>query len=100
MIKLSGFNQNVFGAQELVKLIYPDRVEVENLPGSIEPFILQRYKEELGKPYSRIYPYLTKTSDFIKHMINEACSPTEDEEDNEIEEVGVCQKIALATFVS
>eukprot|EP00112_Aurelia_sp_Birch-Aquarium-sp1_P006766 Seg174.2 transcript_id=Seg174.2/GoldUCD/mRNA.D3Y31 product="hypothetical protein" protein_id=Seg174.2/GoldUCD/D3Y31 len=86
--KIVRFNQNVFAAQDLVKLIYPDRTEVENLPGSIEPFILQRYKEELGKPYSRIYFYLTKASDFVKHMINEACSPEdEDEEDNEIEEL-------------
>eukprot|EP00794_Sanderia_malayensis_P013127 gene13127-14477_t len=92
--KIVRFNRNVFAARELVKLIYPDRTEVANLPGSIEPFILQWYKEELGKPYSRIYFYLTKTSDFIKHtsdfitnMINEACSPAEDEEDNDIEEL-------------
>jgi len=33
-------------------LLYPDRTEVKNLSGSIEAFSLNRYQEELGKPYA------------------------------------------------
>ena len=35
-------------------LLYPDRTEVENLPGSMEAFTQNHYREELGKPYARI----------------------------------------------
>ena len=38
--KIVRFNQNVFAFQDLVTLIYPDRTEVTNLPGSTEAFIL------------------------------------------------------------
>ena len=68
----------------MITLVYPDRTEVKNLPGSTESFILKKYKEELGKPYSRIYFYLTKTSDFLKFMLDEAYSPLEDEEDDDV----------------
>lgn len=42
-------------------LLYPDRTEVKYLPGTTEPFTLQRYKEELGKGYGRITLFLCRT---------------------------------------
>ena len=83
----------------MVTLVYPDRTEVKNLPGSTESFILKKCKEELGKPYSRIYFYLTKTSDFLKLMLNEAYSPLEDEEDDDIQEVGLKKILSQRVLV-
>jgi len=39
-------------------LVYPDGSVVENIPGTQEEFTLARYKEELGKPFSRINLFL------------------------------------------
>ena len=97
--KIVRFNQNVFATHDMVTLVYPDRTEVKNLPGSTESFILKKYKEELGKPYSRIYFYLTKTSDFLKFMLNEAYSPLEDEEDDDIQEVGLKKILSQRVLV-
>ena len=55
--KLSGSTKMY--SRPMITLVYPDRTEVKNLPGSTESFILKKYKEELGKPYFRIYFYLT-----------------------------------------
>ena len=44
-------------------LLYPDQTIVQNLPGSSVPFTLNKYKEELGKPFSRLYFWLSSTSD-------------------------------------
>ena len=38
------------------------------LPGGMEPFTLQRYKEELGKDYGRITIYLCKTTAIVDSM--------------------------------
>ena len=48
--KMVKFNNDLslHGASSFA-LLYPDRTEVKCLPVSIEPFTLQRYKEELGK---------------------------------------------------
>jgi hypothetical protein len=35
-------------------LLYPDNTIIDKLPGTLEDFTLERYKEELGKPYSKI----------------------------------------------
>lgn len=52
-----------FNQQESYFLLYPDQTVVHTLPGSAEPFILNRYKEELGKPFSKLYFWLCSTSD-------------------------------------
>ena len=49
-------------------LLYPDRMEVKNLPGSTEAFTLNRYREELGKPYPRIMLYICKTLAILDSM--------------------------------
>ncbi|XP_044170891.1 uncharacterized protein LOC114949567 [Acropora millepora] len=40
-----------------------DQTVVSTLPGSSEPFVLNQYKEELGKPFSKLYLWLCSTSD-------------------------------------
>lgn len=39
-------------------LVYPDGKLARTIPGSSDEFIMGKYKEELGKPYSRINMYL------------------------------------------
>ncbi len=45
-------------------LLYADHSIVKTLPGSCEDFILNEYKKELGKVYSKIYFYLCSKTDF------------------------------------
>ncbi|XP_044175527.1 G2/M phase-specific E3 ubiquitin-protein ligase-like [Acropora millepora] len=52
-----------FNPQESYFLLYPDQTVVSTLPGSSEPFVLNQYKEELGKPFSKLYFWLCSTSD-------------------------------------
>eukprot|EP00794_Sanderia_malayensis_P002879 gene2879-3330_t len=67
--KVAKFHQNHIQEIDSVVLLYPDRSEVNSMPGSEEQFILQRYKEELGKPYSRICLYLCKTTEYLHNMV-------------------------------
>ena len=39
-------------------LLYPDNTVVQNLPGSNTSFSLSTYKEDLGKPYSKMHLFL------------------------------------------
>ena len=52
-------------------LLYPDKTKAELLPGSEEPFTLQRYKEEIGKPYSKIVSYLCRWAEYYSAHVNE-----------------------------
>ena len=47
-------------------LLYPDYSIVHKLPGSSEDFVLNDYKKDLGKPYSKIHFYLCDKLDFEK----------------------------------
>ena len=44
-------------------LLYPDKTIVQTLPGSSVPYTLNKYKEELGKPFSKLYFWLCGTWD-------------------------------------
>ena len=44
-------------------LLYPDKTIVQTLPGSSVPFTLNKYEEELGKPFSKLYFWLCRTLD-------------------------------------
>ena len=44
-----------FNSLENYFLLYLDQTVVDTLPGSTKPFILNWYKEELGKPFSKLY---------------------------------------------
>ena len=43
-------------------LCYPDQKIVEFIPGSNEEFTVEKYKDELGKPYSQVNLYLCNVS--------------------------------------
>ena len=50
-----------FNQLESYFLLYPDQTVVDTLLGSAEPFILNQYKEELGKPFSKVYFWFCST---------------------------------------
>ena len=81
------FNKDVTtsAGKTLYYLLFGDKTGVENLPGSNEPFVLNKYKEEIDKPYSRITLYLCLCSDYMHIMWsdfdtsdNEKCVPRHD----------------------
>ncbi len=43
-------------------LVYPDGKLARTIPGGSDEFVMGKYKEELGKPYSRINMYLCPVS--------------------------------------
>ena len=45
-------------------LLYPDMELVLYLPGTTETFSVEKYKESLGRPYSRVNLYVCKTLDY------------------------------------
>ena len=45
-------------------LLYPDMDIVLNIPGSSEKFTVEKYKDELGRPYSRVNLYICSIHDF------------------------------------
>ena len=46
-------------------LLYPDGSEIINLPGTSDPFILEKYSEDVGRPYNRITLFLSLKSDLL-----------------------------------
>ena len=61
-------------------LLYPDNTLVSNLPGSSEGFSLFKYKDDLGKPYSKIYFWLCERSDYDATKTEVIESDTSDDE--------------------
>ena len=57
--KHSNHDQFFCGVEDW-SLLYPDQKKVEYIPGTNIPFTLQQYKEDLGKPFSKIDLYLCK----------------------------------------
>ena len=45
-------------------LRYPDGSEVVNLPGTTEPFISEKYRDDVGRNYNRISLFIALKSDF------------------------------------
>ena len=52
-----------FRSDKTYKLCFPDGSEVTTLPGTKEPFTLEKYKEDLGKTYARITLFLCPLED-------------------------------------
>ena len=52
-----------FRNDKTYKLCFPDGSEVSTLPGTNEPFTLEKYKEDLGKTYARITLFLCPFED-------------------------------------
>ena len=70
--KIVKFNSDLtFGAFGFT-VLYPDRTKVINLPGSEEPFTLEKYKKDIGKAYIRLTFYICKTEDYLEFL----CRPS------------------------
>ena len=54
-----------FRSDQNYYLAYPDGRKVESIPGSTEKFTLSKYKEDLGKQYSRITLYIANAQEQI-----------------------------------
>lgn len=79
--KIIKFNNDLTGGPFGFTLLYPDRTEVKTLPGSKEPFTLQRYREEIGKAYGRLTFYVCKTDEFLDFLCRSYCSDESDTTD-------------------
>ena len=66
--KHSNHDQFFCGVEDW-SLLHPDQKKVEYIPGTNVPFTLQQYKEDLGKPFSKIDLYLCKTYDIMNREI-------------------------------
>ena len=67
-------------------LLYPDGTEVKTLPGSSDCFILHKYKDEIGKSYSRVTLYTATKSDVSDALfteLEEKCTASELSSDDE-----------------
>ena len=81
------FNKDLVKRDFAYKLLYPDKSIVVTLPGVKEAFTLGRYKEELGKPYSRIIFYICDLKDYSAEKIKMLQATIEDE-DEDVDEDG------------
>ena len=46
-------------------LLYPDHSKVVKLPGTTNEFILEKYREDVGKAFNRITLFIASRSDFL-----------------------------------
>ncbi|KAF6715033.1 G2/M phase-specific E3 ubiquitin-protein ligase [Oryzias melastigma] len=76
--KIRDFDKNSHCGPYL--LLYPDGSEVKNIPGTQTSFILQLYKEAIGKAYQRITLYLCTVEDFVAHSEERLTSDSSDSE--------------------
>ena len=82
--KMIKFNKDLITfTKNAFTLLYPDRSEVNYLPGSQELFSLSRYKEELGKSYQRITLYLCLKTDYNKAVFQLGLEDYSDLDDND-----------------
>ena len=63
-----------FDKDDIYTILYQDMTLVKNLPGSSTPFTLGMYKQDLLKPFSKIFFWLCSVEDF------EMCKCDNDEE--------------------
>lgn len=59
--KMKDFNKDLDDGPFV--LLYPDGSEVINVPGTQIPFMLNKYKEEIGKTYQRINIFICSKKD-------------------------------------
>ena len=60
------FNQNSMDDGEYV-LLFSDGSPVQNIPGTDRPFVIEHYKEAVGKSYQRITLYIGLLQDLSKY---------------------------------
>ena len=80
--KILRFNSELTCALRGFTLLYPDKTKVICLPGSEEPFTLKKYKEDIGKAYTRLTFHVCKTEDYLEFL----CRPHSDS-DSEFDKV-------------
>ena len=54
-------------------LLYPDFDLVVTLPGTTEPFTVEKSKDCLGRPYSRVNLYICRLDDYEGKLIFGKC---------------------------
>ena len=74
-------------------LLYPDSREIVNLPGTTDEFVLNEYKEDVGRNYNRITFFIATKTDYQLNRLSElGAIPEEEESDWENEqELNHCQ---------
>ena len=70
-IKHANHDKNLIRDDLRYTLLYPDGTEVKTLPGSSDCFILHKYKDEIGKSYSRVKLYIATKSDVSDALFSE-----------------------------
>lgn len=83
-------------------LLYPNNIEVKTLLEKEEPFTLEKYKLEIGKPYNRINFYLVHILDFMKFQCSDECLSDDEicslpDDNKEIAPVGARQENEVGT---
>jgi hypothetical protein len=66
--KILRFNSELTCGLRGLTLLYPDRTKVICLPGSQEPFTLEKYKEDIGNAYTRLTFHVCKTEDYLEYL--------------------------------
>lgn len=89
--KIVKFNSEVSGEPFGFTLLYPDRTRVCNLPGSSEPFTLERYKKEIGKQYSRLTFHVCRTDEYLKFL----CKPSYCSEVNSDSDLNIVDEVII-----
>lgn len=67
-----------FNKEKEYVLLYQDETLVETLPGSSEPFTLEKYKQDIGKPYSKITLWLCSKLEFHSSLVFEESTSDSD----------------------
>jgi hypothetical protein len=55
-----------------------------SLPGTDEPFVLKKYREDVGKAYQRITLFIARKTDFLFAEISSTLWDSDDQSDNEL----------------
>ena len=50
-------------------LVYPDNSEIVHLPGTTEQFVLNKYREDVGRNYNRITIFIATKTDYINYHL-------------------------------
>ena len=74
-----------FDSEAKYHLLYPDNTEVRRLRSSPDRFTLQKYKEELGKPFSKIYLYLCTNECLRRAEMHDLGLSDDDDNDDDME---------------
>ena len=52
-------------------LLYPDSSEIVHLPGTTDEFVLNKYKEDVGRNYNRITFFIASKTDYQLNRLSE-----------------------------